>query len=96
MPGVKAYVIRFIRILQGLINKVQGKVKNAALTAADLLEVENVWIIGIQDEMKSDPKFKHWKAQLVLVQDDESILRSKGRLSQPDLPYARKYSTIIP
>ena len=71
-------VIKFIRILQSRTNKVKREVKDSALTAADLLEAENFWIIDIQDQVKSDPKFKHWKAQLVLIQDEESILRSKG------------------
>ena len=70
--------------------------KDSALTAADLLEAENLWIIDVQDQVKSDPRFKHWKAQLVLIQDEESILRSKGRLSQADLSYASKYPAIIP
>ena len=93
---VTAYVIKFIRILQSRTNKVKGEVKDSALTAADLLEAENLWIIDVQDQVKSDPRFKHWKAQLVLIQDEESILRSKGRLSQADLPYASKYPSIIP
>ena len=93
---VTAYVIKFIRILQSQTNKVKGEVKDSALTAADLLEAENLWIIDVQDQVKSDPRFKHWKAQLVLIQDEESILRSKGRLSQADLPYASKYPPIIP
>ena len=74
----------------------KGEVKDSALTAADLLEAENLWIIDVQDQVKSDPKFKHWKAQLVLIQDEESILQSKGRLSQVDLPNASKYPAIIP
>ena len=96
MLPVTAYVIKFIRILQSRTNKVKGEVKDSALTAADLLEAENLWIIDVQDQVKSDPRFKHWKAQLVLIQDEESILRSKGRLSQADLRYAGKYPAIIP
>ena len=83
-------MIKFFRILQGQTNKVKGEVKDSALTAADLLEDDNLWIIDIQDQVKSDPKFKHWKVQLVLIQDDEPILQSKGRLSQADFPYASK------
>ena len=44
----------------------KGEVKDSALTEADVLEAENLWIIDAQDQVKSDPKFKHWKAQLVL------------------------------
>ena len=44
----------------------KGEVKDSALTAADLLEAENLWIIDVQDQVKSDPKFKHWKAQMLI------------------------------
>ena len=71
---VTTHAMKFIRILQSRMNKVKREVKDSALTAADLLEAENLWIIDIQDQVKSDPKFKHWKAQLVLIQDDESVL----------------------
>ena len=64
---VTAYVIKFIRILQSRTNKVKGKVKDSVLTAADLQEAENLRIIDIQDQVKSDPKFKHWKTKLVLI-----------------------------
>ena len=92
---VTAYVIKSIRVLKSKIKKIETSVPTE-LSAADVAEVESLWVVEVQGLLSKDKNFDMWKKQFGLFSDGDKIWRCKGRLGNANLPYCTKYPALLP
>ena len=92
---VGAYVLHFVSNLKKMSQKMEVKF-SPVLTAEEVRKAENLWILSIQQNLLHDPKYEQWKSQLGLFVDDKGLIRSRGRLSNAELPYSVKYPVLLP
>ena len=84
-----AYVLKFVKI-------VKRESISPELTPADIAEAETLWISASQHVMTQDKKFKEWKVQFRLFQDDHKLWRCGGRLQNADIAFSTKHPLILP
>ena len=88
---VTAYVFRFINNCRKTLDSRHGEMQ-----VKELQDAENYWITLSQNKLKSDRKFGQIYKQLRIYQDDEDILRAKGRLENSNLSLNQKVPIVLP
>jgi len=89
---VTALVFKFIRLLKA---KHRGTNEKPEITSADMEEAELCWIKEVQRSLKDKDKFRSWKQQLNLFEDERGVVRCRGRLRSPDLADSAKYPILL-
>ena len=87
---VTAYVLLFPESLQ--------KTDSSSRMSTQWLEkAERLWVKAAQADLRSDSKYEtSWKAQLGVFEDNNGLLRCRGRLKNSRLPYAVQFPLILP
>ena len=85
---VTALVFKFIRLLKA---KHRGTEEKPEIASADMEEAELCWIKEVQRSLKDKDKFRSWKQQLNLFEDERGVVRCQGRLGNSDLADSAKY-----
>ena len=90
-----AYVLRFARNLKARIDNTE-----TALTAdLETSEIENAkikWFRAVQADIRRDKGFENLKANLNLFEDENKVLRCRGRLGNAPLDFESRYPVILP
>lgn len=75
---VTGYVLKFIVTIRGRRQVSQGS--TIELPPEEVKEAENLWVRHVQQYVREDKKYEQLRASLGLVQDEDGILRCRGRL----------------
>ena len=59
-------------------------------------QAENMWIKHVQQEILNSDKYPQMKSSLGLYQDEEGILRCRGRIGLSPLPYEARFPILLP
>ena len=89
---VTAYVRRFIHNTRYPEKKIAPGEPNPV----ELKEAEIMWIRTMQEDLKRDPKYSNLERQLSIYEDEEGILRSRGRLEKSELIHNQKHPVVLP
>ena len=57
--------------------------------------VEEIWILESQQSLTKEKKFKHWRKESDLFQDDRGIWRCRGRIQNAGVPYSTKHPILL-
>ena len=99
---ITAYVMRFIHNLKNSVSRknankeVSEKKLSGPLTVVELESGKKLWIKCEQRKILADKKFSNLKKQLSLFQDEEDILRTRGRFQNTSWDFERKYPALLP
>ena len=99
---ITAYVMRFIHNLKNSFSRknankeVSEKKLSGPLTVVELESGKKLWIKCEQRKILADKKFSNLKKQLSLFQDEEDILRTRGRFQNTSWDFERKYPALLP
>ena len=61
-----------------------------------MIRAKELWVMECQKDLILDQKFKDWKHQFHLFQDNRGVWRCGGRLHNADLPYNALYPILLP
>ena len=92
---VSAIVLKFIKKLKARISKEQF-LEVEVLTAEELKEGRNLWIRESQRKLELKPNYENLKQQLGIYEDEEHILRCRGRLGNSCLTEETRFPIILP
>ena len=87
---VTAYVLRFISILK------KSDAEKGELSTDEIVSAERIWIKRVQSKIVNSDKFKHMSSSLSLFEDDEGVVRSRGRIENAPLPYDTRFPILLP
>ena len=87
---VTVYVFTFISVLRG---KGESIPTHSRYCTAD--EMKKGWIKENQRLLKEDPDFKQLSIQMNIIEDDEGIMRARGRMQYSCLPSEMKTPIVL-
>ena len=94
---VTAYVMQFVNNIKAQMSKRKQTLNvTSALTSQEISTVEQLWLLSIQQSLPNTQNYKQLQFQLGLFVDDAGVLRSRGRLSNSNLPYTTKCPALLP
>lgn len=91
---VTAYVLRFVHNVRCRLTK--STPTTGELTTEETSVAERKWIKELQVLMKRSEKFKQTKLSLHLYEDEDGILRCRGRIDNAPLPHDSKFPILLP
>ena len=65
------------------------------ITSADLEQAELCWIKDVQKFLNNKEKFRSWRQQWSLFEDDKGVVRRGGRLGNSDLMNSTKHPILL-
>ena len=86
---VTANVLRFVKNLKGRL-KGGKQVFESDISATDLKEAEQHWILDVQRSLRLNKKFESWSREFDLFTDFDGLLRCRGRMSHAERPYTTR------
>ena len=89
---VTAYVSRFLQIIRDK----QRTEPRGPLRAEEIEQAEHNWVKAMQRESRKNPKFEQWKQQLGLYEDNQAIIRCRGRIGNAKISHTAKFPALIP
>ena len=99
---ITGYVMRFIRNLKNsfsrknAIKEVPEEKLSGPLTVVELENGEKMWIKYEQRTILANKKFPDLKKQLGLFQDEEELLRLRGRFQNTSWDFEQKHPALLP
>ena len=94
---VTAFCLKFIRNLKSSRNrKREPQNTEPSLTAKEIDEAKCLWIRSLQETMKNEKNLDNLKLQLGLFNDEDNVIKSKGRLGNAQLDAATRYPILLP
>ena len=91
---VTAYVLQFVKKLKERVNGGQ-QVFESDVSATDLKDAEQCWILDVQGSLRLNKKFETWSQEFNLFTDCDGVLRGRGRMSHAELSYATKHPILL-
>lgn len=91
---VTAYVLQFVKKLKERVNGGQ-QVFESDVSATDLKDAEQCWILDVQGSLRLNKKFEAWSQEFNLFTDCDGVLRGRGRMSHAELSYATKHLILL-
>ncbi|XP_068724219.1 uncharacterized protein [Montipora capricornis] len=94
---VTAQVQRFVRNLKikaKLLKK--GTVRHGEVTEEEIAHAELQWLRSVQKNLKSQANYSHLEYEFGLYEDENGIVRCKGRIANADLPYETRFPVLLP
>ena len=91
---VTAYVLRFVNNIRARIAKTEPIIEEI-----NYQELENArlrWLLCVQNKVTEDENFRNLKSNLNLFQDEDKLLRCKGRIDNAPLPFETRFPVILP
>ena len=55
-----------------------------------------MWVKSAQTQLEQEPKYPKLKTQFNIFNDEYNLLRCKGRLKKSILPYATRFTFLLP
>jgi hypothetical protein len=92
LTRVTVYVLRFLHTLRAK----RDERKSGLVSTEDYKEAEKLWLTCMQESLRESPKLKELTHQLGLYEDDDKVLRCKGRLQNTTISAGAKYPIILP
>ena len=90
---ITAYVCRFIRNLKA--KRTGEEIIVEPLTVPEIMLAERFWIMEVQAELQNESKYNLLVQQLG-IEENQGILRCRGRLENADLEMEGKFPIILP
>ena len=90
---VTVYVFRFISVLRGKGESIPTHSRYC--TADEMKKARKFWIKENQRLFKEGPDFKQLSVQMSIIEDDEGIMRARGRMQYSCLPYEMKTPIVL-
>ena len=78
-----------------LVIKIQTLVLNDYIKSEEITQAKHIWLKANQDVLRCSSYFKNLENQLNLFEDEQTLIHSKGRVSNAHLPYDMKYPTML-
>ena len=92
---VTAWILRFISNIKAKVKKRKHCRSTSDLNVVELEEAERVWVKEAQAALKRSERYGQMRNSLG-IEEEEGILRCKGRFRNSDLEFNAKYPIIIP
>lgn len=94
---VSALVHRFVRNLKikAKILK-EGTVCHEEVTEAEIAHAEVLWLRSVQRNLKSLTNYSHLEHEFGLYEDENGVVRCKGRIANADLPHETRFPALLP
>ena len=94
---VTALVQRFVRNLK-IKSKLlkEGTVRHGEVTEEEIAHAEVQWLRSVQKNLKSQANYSHLEHEFSLYEDENGIVRCKGRIANADLPYETRFPALLP
>ena len=65
------------------------------ISATDLKETEQCWILEVQGSLRLNKKFEAWSQEFNLFNDCDGVPRCRDRMFHAELPYAPKHPILL-
>ena len=91
---VTAYALKFVKKFKERVNGGR-QVFESDISATDLKEAEQCWILHVQGSLQLNKKFEAWRQEFNLFTDCDGVLRCRGRMFHAELPYAIKHPILL-
>ncbi|PFX12550.1 hypothetical protein AWC38_SpisGene23473 [Stylophora pistillata] len=91
---VTGYVLRFVKNFKERL-KGGEQVFESDISATDMKEAEQCWILDVQKTLRLNKKFKSWSREFDLFTDPDGLVSCRGRLSHAELPYTTKHPILL-
>ena len=79
--------MRFVNNIKARMSKRKQSLNvTSALTSQEISTAEQLWLLSIQQSLPNTQNYKQLQFQLGLFVDDAGVIRSRGRLSNANLP----------
>ena len=94
---VTALVHRFVRNMKikAKILK-EGTVCHEEVTEAEIAHAEVLWLRSVQRNLKSLTNYSHLEHEFGLYEDENGVVRCKGRIANADLPHETMFPALLP
>ena len=92
---VTAWILRFISNIKAKVKKGKHCKSTSDLNVVELEEAERVWVKEAQAVLKRNEQYGQMRNSLG-IEEEEGILRCKGRFRNSDLEFNAKYPITIP
>lgn len=88
------------RVLENLKIKVkllkEGTVCHGEVTEEEIAHTELQWLRSVPKNLKSQVNYGHLEHEFDLYEDENGIMRCKGRIANADLPYETRFPVLLP
>ena len=91
---VTAYVLRFISNLTRKLSK--QDVVTSDLTAEEINNAQNLWFHEMQSLLKTERNYQKHSVELRVFEDENHILRCRGRIENAFVPFGTKFPILLP
>ena len=91
-------LLRVTAIVFKFIHALKSKIKSHSdgdIAPKDIHEATVYWIKQSQHFLRKDKRFESWELQFGLYNDEDGLLRCRGRLGNTDLPYSTKHPILL-
>ena len=95
MYRVTAYVLRFVNNLKAKIGKCCA-IDQAELQLSEINDSKTLWHRQLQKSLLSERNFDKFQNDLGLFEDEDGILRCRGRIESATLPFGTKHPILLP
>lgn len=85
-----------VRFATNLRTKKEYRPSSVNLSEVEISEAEALWIQDAQRFFRAQHEYKQRETSLRLFEDEDGILRSRGRLDLSHLPYSTRNPAILP
>ena len=92
---VTTWILRFVNNLKGTRKAKEKIYKTEFLLSEEISNAKNIWIKRNQVVLRADNKFQDLVNMLYLVEENDGIMRSHGRLMNAKLPYKTKVPIVL-
>ena len=91
---VTAFILRFVRNIRARMSKTEPIVDE--LKHQEIEQARLRWLLASQAKIKEDVNFCNLKSNLNLFEDEDKLLRCKGRIGNAPLPFETRFPVILP
>lgn len=74
----------------------EGTFRHGEVTKEEIAHAEVQWLRSVQKNLKSQANYSHLEHEFGLYEDENGIVRCKGRIENDDLPYETKFPALLP
>ena len=74
----------------------EGTVCHGEVTEDEIAHAELQWLRSVQKNLKAQANYGHLEHEFGLYEDENEIVRCKGRIANADLPYETRFPALLP
>ena len=74
----------------------EGTVCHGEVTEEEIAHAEFQWLRSVHKNLKAQANYGHLEHEFGLYEDENEILRCKGRIANANLPYETRFPALLP